>query len=89
MNATALLAYITMQLGAAAAASIAQNVRAIEVLLQSNAENGNHTVLILDEAHLWDSCDGLEIVRLLLIFEHSSGPSLTLLLAGQPSLLQC
>ena len=91
MNATALLAYITMQLGAdddaAAAASIAQNVRAIEVLLQSNAENGNHTVLILDEAHLLDSCDGLEIVRLLLNFEHSSGPSLTLLLAGQPSLL--
>ena len=91
MNATARLAYITIQLGAdddaAAAASIAQNVRAIEVLLQSNAENGNHTVLILDEAHLLDSCDGLEIVRLLLNFEHSSGPSLTLLLAGQPSLL--
>ena len=68
-------------------ASLAQNVRAIEVLLQSHAENGNHTVLILDEAHLLDSCDGLEVVRLLLIFESSSGPGLTLLLAGQPSLL--
>ena len=86
-----LLAFIAAELGAPAAelagTGVDTSIRFIQNRLQQNAEQGRHAVLIIDEAHLMDDDDGLEVIRLLLNFEHRSQPAVTALLVGQPALL--
>jgi type II secretory pathway predicted ATPase ExeA len=87
MSGRDLLVYLAEQLGAPPADpprhTIEESVRRIEFLLQHNAKNGRHAVIVIDEAHLLEDCGVLETLRLLLNFEHAGQPTLTLLLVGQ------
>lgn len=90
MSAAELLAYLAEELGAPAApgpCTIDQTVRRIERRLLENAERGQHAVIVVDEAHLLDGNRAWEALRLLLNFETSTGPLLTLLVLGLPALL--
>jgi type II secretory pathway predicted ATPase ExeA len=85
-----LLAYLADALDGASAVetpSVQRSIRRIEQFLAANAEKGRHAVVAIDEAHLLDSPRTFEALRLLLNFEHDGSPALTILLAGQPSLL--
>ncbi|MDA0658792.1 MAG: AAA family ATPase [Planctomycetota bacterium] len=59
----------------------------LTAFLAQNTEEGKHAILVLDEAHLLDSREHLEMVRLLLNLGRNGSPHLTIVLAGQPSLL--
>ena len=90
MPADQLLAYIADGLCGEASTTtppIHLSVRRIEEQLQRNAEQGKHALVIIDEAHLIASSEALETLRLLLNFEVDSRCGLTLLIAGQPSLM--
>jgi general secretion pathway protein A len=90
MPTVELLAYLADELDGATATetpSVQTSIRRIERFLADNAEKGRHAVVAIDEAHLLDSPRTFEALRLLLNFEHGGSPALTLLLAGQPSLL--
>jgi general secretion pathway protein A len=90
MSAAELLAYLAEELGAPAVsgpATIDQTVRRIERHLLENAERGRHAVIVIDEAHLVEGNRAWEALRLLLNFENSAGPLLTLLVLGLPALL--
>ena len=64
-------------------ASVDQSLHHIQRALAKTVEQGRHTLLIIDEAHLLRETDALETVRLLINYE----PSWTILLVGQPPLL--
>lgn len=51
------------------------------------AAKGEHTIIVVDEAHLLEVPAALETLRLLLNLEYEGRPALTLLLVGQPALL--
>jgi type II secretory pathway predicted ATPase ExeA len=91
MSSRDLLVYLAEQLGAPPADpprhTIEESVRRLEFLLQQNARQGRHAVVVIDEAHLLEDCGALETLRLLLNFEVSGQPTLTLLLVGQMSLV--
>ena len=91
MSGNELLAYLADELGAPAGdstvGSVDKSVRRIDRFLADNTAAGRHAVVVVDEAHLLAGTDALETLRLLLNFEIASRPGLTLLLAGQPSLL--
>jgi general secretion pathway protein A len=91
MAADELLAYIASQISPASEQphdrSVDVSIRSIERALQENAHNDRHAVLVIDEAHLMDEVDGLEVCRLLSNFEYNSYPGFTLVLVGQPTLL--
>ena len=91
MSGRDLLAYLAELLGAPAAASprhtIEESVRRIELVLEQNAKAGRHAVVVVDEAHLLEDCGSLETLRLLLNFEFSGEPALTLVLVGQMNLV--
>jgi type II secretory pathway predicted ATPase ExeA len=59
----------------------------IQQFLMLNAQQDQHAVVAIDEAHLLDDTRTWEALRLLLNFEANSQPTLTLLLVGQPGLL--
>src|SRR3954447_14586000 len=84
MSSRDLLAYLAEQLGAPAADpprfTVEESVRRLETLLHKNAEQGQHAVLVIDEAHLLEDCGALETLRLLLNFESEGRPALTLVL---------
>ena len=86
-----LLVYLAEQLGAPPADpprhTVEESVRRLESVLQANAANGRHAVLVIDEAHLLEDCGALEMLRLLLNFEAGGSPTLTLILIGQMSLI--
>ena len=86
-----LLAYIAAELTGEEAdntnATQAESVRRIQNTLVENAGRGRHAVVVVDEAQLLVDSGALEMMRLLLNFETSSGTGLTLLLVGQPGLL--
>jgi general secretion pathway protein A len=63
------------------------SVRQIEQFLAANAARGQHAVLVVDEAHLLDDAQTWEAMRLLMNFECSGRPGLTLLIAGQTGIL--
>ena len=63
------------------------SVDRILAALEANSSRGRQAVVVLDEAHLVEDYDTLEALRMLLNFETSTGLGLTLVLAGQPSLL--
>lgn len=58
----------------------------IERRLLENARSGMDTLLVIDEAHLFEGLDTFEQLRLLLNFQLEDRPLLTLLLVGQPEL---
>lgn len=62
-------------------------VRRIRHTVLDHAAQGQHTVVVVDEAHLLELPAALEVLRLLLNFEYEGRPALTLLLVGQPALL--
>ncbi len=67
--------------------TIEESVRRIETFLVHNAQQGRHAVIVVDEAHLLEDCGALETLRLLLNFEFSGRPTLSLVLVGQPNLI--
>jgi general secretion pathway protein A len=91
MPADELLAYVADRLGAGPSLSggygVHQSVRRIERMLGDNARDGKHAVLVVDEAHLLADSACFESLRLLLNFQSTASPDMTLLLVGQPSLL--
>lgn len=86
-----LLAYLAAKLSGSAEVSstpdVQQSVRQIEKCLASSAEENRRPVVVIDEAHLLDNRRTLEALRLLLNFEVSGRPAMTLLLSGQPGVL--
>jgi general secretion pathway protein A len=89
MPADQLLAYLAGELGGHAeqGASMQQSVRFVTHALARNTREGRHALIVIDEAHLLDANGALEAVRLLLNLETDGRPDLTLLLAGQTTLL--
>src|SRR5262245_9281989 len=87
MSSRDLLVYVAEQLGAPPADpprhTLEESVRRLEFFLQQNAEHGQHAVVVVDEAQLLEDCGALETLRLVLNFESSGRPALTLLLVGQ------
>lgn len=66
---------------------LASQVQAIRNFLEENARRGQHTLLVIDEAHLILDPASWEVLRLLLNFRANGRNALTLLLVGQPRLL--
>jgi len=94
MPASQLLAYIASEIApsgndsdnSSQAPSIQQSISRIAAALEENAAEKRHAVLIIDEAHLL-AYEQLEVLRLLLNFEYQQQPALTLILAGDTSML--
>jgi len=86
-----LLAYLADELDGRGVSSengdIGVSVRRIERFLAANVAKGRHAVVAVDEAHLLETPQTLEALRLLLNFEPAGRPALTVLLVGQTSLL--
>jgi type II secretory pathway predicted ATPase ExeA len=59
------------------------SLRAIQRVLEHNAQEDRHAVIVIDEAHLLRDTETIETVRLLLNFE----PALSVLMVAQPALL--
>ncbi|HVT27175.1 MAG TPA: AAA family ATPase, partial [Lacipirellulaceae bacterium] len=97
MSSRDLLVYLAEELGAPAVGhspeegppryTIEECVRRLETLLEQNARQSRHAVVVIDEAHLLEDCGALETLRLLLNFEFSGRPTLTLVLLGQMNLV--
>lgn len=90
MNSNELLAYLTDELTGTPTGivqSVDESVRRLEKFLLDNERQGRHAVIVVDEAQLLAESGALETMRLLLNFESTSQPSLTLILVGQPGLL--
>ncbi len=91
MSADELLAYLGVRLGGtplgAETPGVHESVRRIEGLLEENVGQGKHAVVVIDEAHLVQDNRTWEALRLLLNFQWSGQPGLTLVLAGQPGVL--
>jgi type II secretory pathway predicted ATPase ExeA len=92
MSTAELLAWLADELEGAADSTggtpgVQTSVRRIQKFLAANNEQGRHAVLVIDEAHLLDSLHTFEALRLLLNFEPSGTPAMTLLLVGQPAIL--
>jgi general secretion pathway protein A len=91
LNSRELLTYIADELGAPAAEGgqpgLDQIVRRIERFVAENTRQGQHAVVVIDEAQVLADSETMETVRMLLNFADGDQPGLTLLLAGQPSLL--
>jgi type II secretory pathway predicted ATPase ExeA len=91
MPTSDLLAYLADELDGRgcdhAGGEIAANVRRIERFLNANVSKGRHTIIAVDEAQLLENPNAFEALRLLLNFEPTGRPALTLLLVGQTTLL--
>ncbi len=91
MPAADLLAYLADELESSATGgdtpSVQRSVRRISRALLSNAEQGRHTVIVIDEAHLIGDAATFETLRLLLNFEANGVPAVTILLVGETALL--
>lgn len=67
--------------------SINESVSTIQSFLQENRRTQQHTLVVIDEAHLIADNQTLDTLRLLLNFQYENTNALTLLFVGQPSLL--
>ena len=63
-------------------------LQVIEEMLNNNAKDGRHTVIIIDEAHVITDNDIFEELRLLLNFQLEDKFLITLILMGQPELTE-
>ncbi len=91
MSSRDLLAYLAEELDAPPAdpsqRTIEESLRRIEAALRENYRQGQHAVLVIDEAHLLEDSGLLETIRLLLNLQEAGSPMFTLLLVGQATLL--
>ncbi len=90
MSSRELLAYLAVELGAAAgdrALAMDESVRALTQFLCENTARGQHAVVVIDEAQLLTEPGVLDTLRLLLNFEAATQPALALLLVGESMLL--
>ncbi len=89
MSAAELLAYVADELiGSRSAETNAHaNVQRIAHFLEENTRRGRHAVVAIDEAHLLDSPESLETLRLLMNFQADGRQGLSLVLVGQTALL--
>lgn len=62
-------------------------LRRIRQTVLERAAKGEHSIVVVDEAHLLEFPAAFETLRLLLNLEFEGRPALTLLLVGQPALL--
>jgi general secretion pathway protein A len=67
--------------------TVEESVRTLRGKLQQNVRAKHHALIVIDEAHLIQDPKTLDALRLLLNFETDGVGGLTLLFAGQPSLL--
>ncbi len=63
-------------------------LKMVEELLVNNHRDGKHTVIIIDEAHVIEDVKVFEELRMLLNLQDDYNFLLTLILIGQPELLQ-
>lgn len=87
-----LLAYLAGELTQAGPSSdtvltIETSIRKIQNTLSRNTASGQHCVIAIDEAHLLTDSTTFETLRLILNLEHDGQPTVTMILAGQPTLL--
>ncbi|MCE9606133.1 MAG: AAA family ATPase [Planctomycetia bacterium] len=92
MPAANLLAYLARELqaehnGGAQVPSIDEAVWALQQLLTANARTGKHAVIIIDEAHLIESTQTFEALRLLSNIEFDGSPVATMIFIGKPALM--
>ncbi len=92
MRAAELLAYLADELSGQTEAvpgtpGVNESVRRIQTLLTRSAEEGRHTLVVIDEAQLITEAESLDALRLLMNFEVAGRPASTLLLVGQPGVL--
>jgi len=93
LSSAELLAYLAVELGANESAvdsrvvGLDRTLREIERLLSGFTQQGQHPVIVIDEAHLIDDVDVFQALRLLLNFQQPGKLQFTLLLSGQPELL--
>ena len=88
MDNVDLLREIASQLGAEVAPGVPKTdlLRVIKEALETNANDGKNTVVIVDEAQVLEGRNVLEELRMLLNFQRNGEFLLTLLLVGQPEL---
>ena len=84
-----LLAYLADEFDGCAESGIAvpDSIRRIQGALRENVEKGRHAVVVIDEAHLLESSQILETLRMLLNFGPDGKSGMTLILVGQPGIL--
>ncbi len=95
MSTDQLVQYVADQLSAEASSepskpSIASAIQSIEKSLVRTAQEGRHTVLIIDEAEWLEDQGSLNTLRLLLnlsVHESSGESAFTIVLSGQPTLI--
>lgn len=89
MPAAELMSFLALRFGGPDIdhATLHASVKSLEQLLMQNSYDGQHAVIVLDEAHLLDTREHLEMVRLLTNFETAGRPNVTVVLVGQPPLL--
>ena len=89
MSTSEMLAYLADALDGSTttACGVNQSIHRIEQFLAANVQQGRHAVIVVDEAHLIDDVETLEMLRLLLNLGPEGPGALTLLLAGQPGIL--
>ena len=91
MSSRDLLAYLAEEIGAPPADppehTIEASLRRLEFVLGEESRRGKHAVLAIEEAHLLEDSGLLETLRLLLNLRSEGRPMFTLLLTGQPALL--
>jgi len=63
------------------------SVRKIQQKLTQNSANGQHAVVAIDDAQMLRDTETLDMLRLLMNFEAQGRPAMTLVLAGQGSIL--
>ncbi len=93
MSAAELLGFLADRLGGTSGGandeSVRSSLRRIEELLEHNAAQDRHAVVMVDEAHLLRDAAVWEMLRLLLNLEPDGRPALTLVLSGQTGILPC
>ena len=89
MPADQLLSYLAAELGGDAdhMASVRQSVRYITDVLARNTRDGRHALLAIDEAHVINNQGTLDELRMLLNLQRNEEFLITLILLGQPPLL--
>lgn len=89
MTAAELLAYVADELTGSrlGANGTHAEVQRISEFLAENTRRGRHAVVVIDEAHLLNTPESLETLRLLMNFQADRQQGLSLLLVGQTALL--
>jgi general secretion pathway protein A len=85
LSPESLVAYLAAELTGerSSGSSLDTHLQRIEACLAHHVDQGQHALVVIDEAHLLCGTDTMETVRLLLNYE----PAWTVLLVGQPALL--